>query len=253
MALSLLDLLINLALVAVVFIAAGLASAWALLKGLSSRWAVLAGALGAAAFVAVFFFATGPEVSGFSQLEKDFEAGWAAQTPLLLKSGLTPETVELVKGFALKYFLFSLPAWVVVGCLMAGLLSYYLASSILRRITLKVGQPLAFRLWVLPEFLIFGFIAGCCLKLFAPENSPGDIWGDNLLVFFTGFYALGGLSIVSFYFHKWRLSLFWRAVNYFLMFQFSLQTAALLSCLGILDVWFDLRKVKAIPTGENNP
>jgi uncharacterized protein YybS (DUF2232 family) len=77
--------------------------------------------------------------------------------------------------------------------------------------------------------------------------------GDNLLVFFVGFYTLGGLSIVSFYFHKWGLSIFWRAVIYFLMVQFCLQVIVVLASFGIMDVWMDLRKLKTIPTGEKNP
>ncbi len=246
--------LLDVLLVAVVFAVASLAAAWALLRGLSSQFVVLAGTLGAVLFVAGYFFvAQSGDVNFFTQEQNDFDAVWSAQTPALLKSGVAPETLELVKNFALKYFLLSFPAWLAVGCLIAGFLSYYLASSILRRITLKVSQPLAFRHWVLPEFFIFGFIAACYLKFFMPENSPWDLLGDNLLVFFVGFYTLGGLSVVSFYFHKWGLSLFWRTVIYFLMVQFCLQIIVVLASFGIMDVWMDLRKLKAIPTGEKNP
>jgi uncharacterized protein YybS (DUF2232 family) len=243
-------------LVAVVFTVAGLASTWALLRGFHSRWVVFAGTLGAVLFVAACFFSTQTGASdSVTQWQNLFETWFAAQSPALLKSGLTPETIDLLKTITLKYFFFSMPAWIAVGCLIAGLVSYYLASALLLRITVRVERPLAFRFWVLPEFSIFGLIIACLLKLklFTTENSFGDLVGDNLLVFFIGFYALGGLSIVSFYFHKWRLPVFWRIVSYFMMFQFFLQAAALVACLGILDVWFDSRKLKSIPSEEKNP
>ncbi|MGH7739061.1 MAG: DUF2232 domain-containing protein [bacterium] len=254
MALPILEVFLDVVLVAVVFTAASLASAWALLRGMSSRWVVLIGALGALVFVGVYFFFVQSSGSGFfAEGQKDFEAVWALQSPALLKSGVPQETIDLVKLFALKYFLWAFPAWMAVGCLAAGLLSYYLASALLRRVTDRVGEPLAFRYWVLPEFLIFGFITACLLKLFTPLNSTADVVGDNLLVFFIGIYTLGGLSIVSFYFNKWRLSIFWRVVNYFLMFQFCLQTLAVVAGLGMLDVWLDLRKLKPILSGEKKP
>jgi uncharacterized protein YybS (DUF2232 family) len=241
-------------LVAVVFTVAGLASAWALLRGFHSRWVVFAGTLSAVLFVAACFFSTeSGAADSVTQWQSLFETWFAGQSPALLKSGLAPETIDWLKTVTLKYFFFSMPAWIAVGCLIAGLASYYLASTLLLRITVRVGRPLPFRLWVLPEFSIFGFIAACLLKLLTPENSLGDLVGDNLLVFFIGFYALGGLSIVSFYFHKWQLPVFWRIVSYFMMFQFFLQTAALVACLGILDVWFDSRKLKVIPPEEKNP
>ena len=256
MALPILGMLLDVLLVTVVFAVASLASAWALLRGFHSRWVVLTGTLGAVLFVAACFFSTqSGAVDTVTQWRNLFDVWFAAESAPLLKSGLTPETIDLLKTITLKYFFFSIPAWIGVGCLVVGLISYYLVSTLLLRITVRVQRPLAFRFWVLPEFFIFGFIAACLLKLklLTPENSLGDLVGDNLLVFFIGFYALGGLSIVSFYFHKWRLSLFWRIVSYFLMFQFFLQAAALMACLGILDVWFDSRKLKAIPSEENNP
>ncbi len=250
-------LALDVLLVAVIFAVASLASAWALLRGFHSQWVVLAGTFGAVLFVAACFFSTQSSVvDDMAQWRNLFDAWFAAESGPLLKSGLTPETLDLLKAITLKYFFFSLPAWIAVGCLIAGLVSYYLASALLLRITVRVQRPLAFRFWVLPEFFIFGFIAACLLKLklLTPENSLGDLVGDNLLVFFIGLYALAGLSIVSFYFHKWGLSVFWRIVCYFFMFQFFLpQTIALVACLGIQDIWFDLRKLKATPSKENNP
>jgi uncharacterized protein YybS (DUF2232 family) len=252
-ALPILEILTDVLLVAVVFAVAGLASAWALLRGFHSRWVVLAGTLGAVLFIAACFFIPQSGSVDLAQWHNLFEVWFAALSPELLKKGLAPELIDQLKTLTLKYFFFSLPAWIAVGCLVAGLVSYYLASAVLRRVTTRVEQPLAFRFWILPDFFIFGFIAACFLKLFAPENSLGDVLGDNLLVFFIGFYALGGLSIVSFYFHKWHLSIFWRIISYFLMFQFFLQSVALVACLGALDIWVDSRKMKAIPTGDKNP
>lgn len=252
MAATIVEILVDLLQVAVIFAAASLSAAWALLRSFQPRVVVLFGTLGAVLFMAGSFYMVesgwGPDF--FKQFQQEFDQSWNAQLPALLKTGLTPETLAIVKNLFLKYFWFSIPAWAVVGSVVTGLISYYLTSSILRRITTRVNPPLAFRLWVLPEPLIFGFLTGCVLKLFMPENSVWDIVGNNLLVFFVGLYTLEGLSILSFFFYQKKLSILWRIIIYSFLFQFSPYAIALTAGLSICDIWFDFRKLKTVPPGE---
>jgi uncharacterized protein YybS (DUF2232 family) len=76
------------------------------------------------------------------------------------------------------------------------------------------------------------------------ENSPMDILGNNFLVFFVGLYTLSGLSIVSFFFHKWRLPAAIRILSYLVLLNLIFET---ICCFGVLDVWFDFRKLKSSP------
>jgi uncharacterized protein YybS (DUF2232 family) len=155
--------------------------------------------------------------------------------------GFQAENIEMMKVITQKYIFWSFPAWAAVSCLVAGLLAYYLASSILSRVTPRVSKPMAFREWAVPEFMVFGLIVGGILKLIFKENSPMDIVGNNLLVFFAALYTLGGLSIVSFFFHKWRLPIFVRILGYVFIFQLVFETVC---AIGVLDIWFDFRKMK---------
>ncbi|HET9870950.1 MAG TPA: DUF2232 domain-containing protein [bacterium] len=254
MALPILGLLLDLALVTVILLVAGVTAVWALLKGMSSRGVVLVSALAAFAFLGAYFAVILPGFHEFfTEALKAYEAVWTAQTPSLLKSGASQENIDLFKAFALKYFLYAFPAWVAVGSLTAGLVSYYLASALLRRVTARVQRPMPFRLWVLPDVMVFGFIAGCFLKLFGPENSAWDVVGDNLVVFFAVFYTLGGLSIVSFFLNKWGLTVFWRVVVYILMLQLSLEVMVPVASLGLMDLWFDFRKLRAAPAPGGKP
>ena len=72
-------------------------------------------------------------------------------------------------------------------------------------------SPCLFRQWVIPEPLVFGFIAGALLKisvkfLSLPEDNWVDILGSNLLVFFGSLYIMGGFSIIAYYLQKWKVS-----------------------------------------------
>ena len=258
MAATIVEILFNLLEVAVIFFVASLSASWALLRRFQPRMVVLFGTLGAALFMAGSFYAVesgwGPHF--FDQFRAEFDPLWDNDFLPGLKTSLspenlTPEVVAAVKTFFLKYFWFSIPALITVLSVVTGLVSYYLSSAVLRRITTRVNPPLSFRFWALPEPLVFGFLAGCLLKLFTPENGVWDIVGDNLLVFFIGLYTLEGLSIISFFFHRWRFSPFWRLAVLYLMFQFFTPfLIALATGLSIGDVWSDFRKLKTAMPGE---
>jgi hypothetical protein len=250
----LVDLLLR---VAMIFAAASLSASWALLRSFRPRMVVLFATLGAGLFMAGSFCVFGPGWGPdfFHQFAGKFDFIWNTQflpelQTTLAPENLTPETLAIMKTFFLKYFWFSIPALIAVGSVVTGLISYYLTSALLGRITTRVDPPLAFRFWVLPEPLIFGFLTGCVLKLFMPENSAWDIAGDNLLVFFIGLYTLEGLSIVSFYFHRWQFSRLWRIIIYSLLFQFCPFLIYIAASLSISDIWFDFRKLKTVPSGE---
>jgi uncharacterized protein YybS (DUF2232 family) len=225
---------------------ASLASTWGLLRGLKPGQAVLAGALGAALFWAVIFIfiQSGATTSVPLLIQKAMEQVDQGQVPKPFNA--TPESTRLYQDFVKNYMILAFPGWIASMCLVLGLLSYYLSSFMLSRVTSRITGPVAFRQWVIPEPLVFGLLAGGILKLVGHWLKLGpwaDIVSNNLLVFFLGLYTLGGLSIVSFFLHKWRFPAILRILGYVVL----LQMFETICALGVLDVWFDFRKLKTSP------
>lgn len=243
-----LDILLDMAVVLFTLGMVGLTTSWALLHRLKPRAVVLTGAITMGFLASAMFFIPqlGHHPDGWSQLaqyfdQKQFEDDWKSSMDSMSKMGMKTDTIMPSKDIYQKYIYFSLPAWEAIRCLLWGLLAYYAASSILSRITTRVPKAIAFREWIVPEPLIFGLIAGGSLKLFASVNGPIDILADNLLVFFVGLYTLAGFCIISFFLYKWRFPRLFRVLGYIAI---CLLTVGSVCCLGILDVWFDFRKLK---------
>jgi hypothetical protein len=224
-----------------------LAASWGLLKGMKPSHSVLAGTFGAILFFGVLFaFVQSGQTPGFHSLvDEILQETDKAPVPPPFSS--TPEGIESYKSFCKNFVVLALPAWAAIGCVIVGILAYSISAALLSRITPKVSKPIAFRQWVVPEPMVFGLIFGGMLKLgvlWFKAESWVDILGNNFVVFFLGLYTLGGLSIVSFFLHKWRLPAVLRFFSYILLIQVLFES---ICAIGVLDVWFDFRKLKALP------
>ena len=243
-----LDLFIKLAVIIVFIGMTSLAAAWALLRGFKPGAVVLTASLGLALFFGALFFLVQSNLKQdtLPQFRQYFNDGWKANVQILNQRGFSKEEIDqYYKDFYQKFVYYSFPAWLLLSCLFLGLLAYYLSSAILSRVTPRVSKPITFKEWIVPDPLVFGLILGGLLKIVFPENSPMDIVGDNLLVFFLVFYSLSGLSIVSFFFQKWNFSAFMRIITYTILFLSP--ASGSICCLSILDIWFDFRKLKSAP------
>lgn len=246
-----LNLLLDLMAYALMIGMASLTSTWALLKGLKPRTVVAASsatiALAIVAFLAVTEFSRPQDL--FLTFQKMFDDYWKVELQKMVEAKMTQDEIGLAQMVYEKYIFQAFPAWLAVNCLLTGLLAYYLSSSVLSRITPRVPRSLAFRDWVIPEPLIFGPILGALLKIASKEGSWIDITGNNLLVFFAILYGLGGISIILFLLSRLRLSYFMRfALLLFVLISIVVFKLVLPVCLlGILDVWFDFRKIKSPP------
>jgi uncharacterized protein YybS (DUF2232 family) len=247
---TVLDFLLNLFLLVVAIGLTCLASSWTLLRGFRPRTAVLTGAAVMALLASVILMLglLGQNAGPVATLHQQFEESWKMIVQRWFV-GVPKDKIGVFKTVYDKYVFMAFPAWLAISCLLAGFLAYYLSSTLLFRATARVPKPLAFREWVVPEPLVFGLIVGGLLKIFTPENSWADIAGDNLLIFFTGLYTLGGFSIVSFFLNKWRLPGFLRFVSYVVLLNLVIES---ICAIGVLDVWLDFRKIKKT-TPEEQP
>jgi uncharacterized protein YybS (DUF2232 family) len=246
---TLIALILQLAVTVFFFVMASLAVVWALVRGLKPRSVVLTGA-GALALLICGILVVGrenPKENPILSVQNyfttaQFEKDWEANSKTALKMNVPADKLAAFKEQYRKYFYELLPGWIGAGCLLYGLLAYYLVSFVLSRLTRKVPKAMAFKDWILPEPLVFGLIAAGAGEIL-PGLTPGLVLlAGNLLVLLGIVYVMGGFSIVAFLFNKWRLPATLRVLSYLILVQLPLETVG---ALAVLDIWFDFRKIKS--------
>ncbi len=98
-----------------------------------------------------------------------------------------------------------------------------------------------YRYWSLPEKFVWALIASAVLVILPME--PGRTVGLNMLLVVGLIYCFQGIAIVLFYFYKWSVPAFLRAILYVILFFQSFGTI-FLAILGVTDVWFNLRRLR---------
>ena len=108
-------------------------------------------------------------------------------------------------------------------------------------------DPAPIVMWSPPERTVFVLTAAGALSLI-----PGDVLrpvGFNLLIVVGSVYGVAGFCIILFFFNKFRLPFFMRWIGYILILlqPFILTGVAM---LGLLDLWFDFRKIRKPEAGD---
>ncbi|MEN8188302.1 MAG: DUF2232 domain-containing protein [Thermodesulfobacteriota bacterium] len=97
-----------------------------------------------------------------------------------------------------------------------------------------------FRQWQLPDNLIWLMVVGFLLSVLAGES--GKTIGYNVVIVTGVIYCFQGVAVLIFLFDKWKVPPLLRLVLYIVLI-FQSFGAILLSLLGVVDVWFDLRRL----------
>jgi len=141
--------------------------------------------------------------------------------------------------------------------IMANTLFYFCVGAMLvtfcsfmatRFLLLHSGMPLPFlpryNLWTLPQRTMMVLMTTFLPLLFASENGGWHLFLlDSINQFILLLCILLGVAVQDFYLQRWRCPKWLRLVlRLLVMLMASLQTVALL--LGMLDVGFDLRRLK---------
>lgn len=233
-------------LIGAILTVSGLAVLFSLLRGAGPNGAVLAGSLACGLFFLAFFGLAQSEGkgAGLKEMQGYLEQNLQTQMAALKAQGIPQDKIDENMDWAEKYGVQAYPAWVALTCFWFGFLSYYMVPLFFRRFSSRIPGPLPFRQWVIPEPLIFGLIAGALLKVsvkyLGVQYGWVDILANNILVFFGALYITGGFSIISYYMQKWKIPMAFRFPLYVIL-TFLFEP---LFCLGLLDVWMDLRKIK---------
>ena len=127
--------------------------------------------------------------------------------------------------------------------LLTIVLAYRLACWAGGYLRISLPPALPFHLWRPWEELIWGVIAALGLRLIS-SGFIGDL-ALNLLVVAAVLYMVHGLALVRFFLWKHRLPRLVELMFYVALFFSSGLGAMLLAGLGLLDAWFDWRRLRA--------
>lgn len=99
--------------------------------------------------------------------------------------------------------------------------------------------------WKAPELLVWTVVASGLLLLL--PFGPLKLFGLNGLIVLGTIYLFQGLAIATFYFERWHLPRFLRALGYgiLLLQQFATLGAIF---MGLFDVWLDFRRLSRQPS-----
>ena len=151
---------------------------------------------------------------------------------------------EDVPGEFMRMLRLAFPAAILTTAVIMTFANYWLAHLILRRLGVKLPWLRQFRLWRFPWYLAWGYILGQGLPLLARGAPDGNVWftvGLNLQIIFNYVFLLQGLAILWYFMDKANVAKMLRWLIIFFMFNPLFMT--LIVWAGVLDTWFDFRKL----------
>jgi uncharacterized protein YybS (DUF2232 family) len=158
-------------------------------------------------------------------------------------------TVPAETLFLLQRTLSEMKIWIpmvlpgTLGCITL-LITWFTMAGGNRLIFQNTGNRpwTEYRYWVLPERLVWMLIfSAICIVI--PTES-GRVLGLNILLVSGLLYCFQGTAIMVFYFSKWNVPVFLRAIVYIIFF-FQSFGAIFLAVIGVIDVWADTRKLNS--------
>lgn len=192
----------------------------------------------------------------FSEITKIINESQRLNIEMYQKLNVPKEVLakqEKLFAAASQYIGMILPAVFSVSALFMAFLNYIVAGKLLNRMGHILPPVPPFSHWRTPWPFSWGYIAAM-LAIWAGESVP--FWkqaGTNLFFVFSLWYTIQGLAIVSFYLQRTKLA---RLMQGCLLGVGMLFMGNLLSVGGLLDTWFDFRRLElpaiTIPKEENH-
>lgn len=164
-------------------------------------------------------------------------------------AGFSEETMrQMLTGF-IEMIRLVVPAILIVYGIMSAFLNYLIAQKVLGKLNIKVPALPPFRLWRLPWWTVWGFIAGL------GANMLGSYWeipllsviGANIMLVYGPVLLVLGFSVVSFFMHKYLEGALAYRLLFLVIFLFFLQPMMVaLACIGLADLLFNYRKLREL-------
>ena len=132
------------------------------------------------------------------------------------------------------------PSLMIIGAGFAVWVNMMIARPFFRACKLPYPDFSSIDRWQAPELLVWGLIASGFALFFA--SGTLEFLAINTLIVILAIYLFDGLSIVLFFFNKYRAPVWIRVGVYFLIFIQQLFFAVLILA-GLFDQWVDFRKI----------
>ena len=140
------------------------------------------------------------------------------------------------------------PAIEMATLLLTFVVAYRLSQGLALRLGLGLPAPLPLSLWRPWEELIWVLIVALGLSLLG-DGLLADL-GLNLIVLMGMIYGVQGLAVLRFFAQRQRVPLLVELLFYIGLFLVAGLAFLLLAGLGLLDTWFDWRRLRPTPAEE---
>jgi uncharacterized protein YybS (DUF2232 family) len=137
------------------------------------------------------------------------------------------------------FYLF--PAVYLIGLIFIIFLNFLLTRFILMKMESPGVQFNPLTSWFASDSLVWGLIGSGALVMV--PSAIAKVIGGNLLILFMLLYFFQGLALMSDFFKRKEVRLFWQVLSYMLLLIWPLLGVAV-ALLGLFDIWIDFRKVR---------
>ena len=151
----------------------------------------------------------------------------------LKKAG--PVIIKEIGEIYQKYY----PSFIVVGTGIIVWFNVVVSKPLFRRKGIRYPDLGRADMWRAPEPLVWGLIVAGFVKVLS--ISALDFAATNALIIISVIYAFHGLSIVLFFFNKYKVPALIRFIVYLIIVL--QQLPVFLAVLGLFDQWIDFRKI----------
>ncbi|RLC30957.1 MAG: hypothetical protein DRH37_04195 [Deltaproteobacteria bacterium] len=176
----------------------------------------------------------------FDMILDYLEAHLKATVDIYRKMGMPQENIVELEKYGNQFIHIAYPSLMIISVGFSVWLNVVMARPVFRMGRLRYPDYISLDRWQTPEIMIWGLIvSGFALFLL---SGGIKLIAVNVLIVLIVIYLFHGLSIVLFYFNRYRLPPWVRIGAYFLIIvqQFFLLILAL---AGIFDQWVDFRKL----------
>jgi len=214
--------------------------------------------LGTAVLLVVSFALLGGPLLDTAELERlvnetmDTYRRYGLLDPML-QQGITEEEVERQLRQAVSLALALVPGMMFISSLVAAGITYLLARATLKRLGYAIEPLPAFRYWQVPWYTVWGLILGLALLLAGDYlgYKPVLLIGQNIVYIYLPLLLINGLAVAVYYYHRWHLSPFLKAIGLAVMVINLPVTVIFLMIVGAFDPLFNYRKLSfGTPKGE---
>lgn len=194
-------------------------------------------------FIGLWLVGVNPLLLGVEQLDQSINQSLSFYQNI----GISPEQLETFKNSllqSLELIKIAFPAMLVLASVFDSIINYWVAGKILKRFGYLLHPFTPFHQWRVGHSFFWSYMLGMFLLIInARYNLPVlERVGVNIQILFSIIFLITGLALVSYIFYYYKIKPFFFWVTCFLIF-FQPFLSLAVTWIGILDVWFDFRKL----------